>query len=144
MTFYNHYQVLGAKCTAYANTVGETGSDPVWLVGQTSASSAVPATSIDQYIEQKRAKYTFLTAAHSSRSFGKVTMTYSPKRFFNLKNPRDEHDLRGDASNNPQEQCYFQIIVGGANPNNNPGGVNVRVVIDYICLLTERKHLGQS
>lgn len=144
MTFYNHYQVLGAKATAYARQYADLGGDAVWLVGQTSASTTAPASNINQYIEQKRSKYTFLTAKLGAQNTGKVTVHYSPRRFFNLKNPRDEHDLRGDASSSPTENAYFQFIAGGGNPADNPGPVNVRVVIDYVVLLTERKHLAQS
>ena len=144
MTFYNHYQVIGAKATAHARVYADAAGDAIWLIGQTSAGTAAPGGNVNQLIEQKRAKYTFLTAKNGSDNTGKVTVHYSPRRFFNLKNPRDEHDLRGDASTSPAENCYFQFMVGADNPADNPTVVNVRVIIDYICLFTERKHLAQS
>lgn len=143
MTFYNHFQVLGAKATAYGMVYGTAAGDSVYMIGQLSGSTGAPATNINEAIEQKRASYRFLSAK-DDKSFGKVTVKYSPRTFFHLKNPADEHDLRGTATGNPTENAYFQFCVGGMNPLDNPTQINMRVVIDYIVLFTERKHLSQS
>lgn len=143
MTFYNHYQVLGSKATAYGMVYATNPSDSVYMIGQLSASTGAPATNINEAIEQKRASYRFLSSK-DDKSFGKVVVKYSPRRFFNLKNPQDEHDLRGSITSNPTENAYFQIMVGGMNPSDNPTQINLRIVIDYLVLLTERKHLSQS
>lgn len=144
MAFYNHYMVLGAKCTAHVDVANVTASDGICAVMKLSDSATVPSTSLNQAIEQKKSSYKFLTSRTGSRSLGSVTCFYSPKKFFSLKNPRDEHDLRGDAVSNPAENAYFQLQVYGTNPSDNPTAVNVRFICDYICLLTERKDMPQS
>lgn len=146
-TFYNHYTVLGAKCTAYCDVYGTVAGDAIVLTGKLTDKSVFTPTTVNHVIEENKSKWRFLTAKDGSKSSGSVTLYYSPKKFFNLKNVQDEHDLRGitgDSGTNPTENAYFHVAVGGMNPADNPTACNVRVVIEYRVLFTERKDLAQS
>lgn len=144
MAFYNHFMVLGAKCTAHVDVANTGANDGICAVMKLSDSGTVPSSSLNQAIEQNKNNYKFLTSRSGSKSLGNVSCYYSPKKFFGLKNPRDEHDLRGDGVSGPTENAYFQLQIYGTNPSDNPTAVNVRFICDYVCLLTERKDMPQS
>lgn len=143
-SWYDNYQVMGAKCTANARVYATNVSDAVWLVCQTSNDTTAPASNINQYIEQKDVRYTFLTSATGSKNIGRVSTTYSPRKQFAIKDPKDDQHLRAITTTSPAKNAYFQIIVGADNPADNPTTVGIRVVIDYLVLFTGRKHLAQS
>lgn len=142
--WYENYQVMGATATAHARVYASAAADAIWLIGQTSNDTSAPASTIEQYIEQKDVKYAFLTSAIGANNTGKVTVRYSPRKQFAIKDPRDDQDLRAATTASPFKNAYFQFAVGGDNPADNPTAVNIRVVIDYLVLFTGRKHLAQS
>lgn len=143
--FFNHYTVLGAKIAVHGNVYNDTVGSSCWLTCKLNSTTLPAATSIDQYIEQRGAAYTFLTTKGGSHSYGKVKATYSPKKFFSLKNPQDEHDLRGLlGASAPAENAYFIVTVGASNPGDDATAINCRAIIDYTVLLSERKALSSS
>lgn len=145
--FYNHYMVLGAKITAHFDVYSDAAGDSMIAVAKLSDTSTWTPTDVNTLIEQNKSNYRFLTSRPGSRNQGTVKAYYSPRKFFNLKNPRDEHDLRGvtgDAGSSPTENAYFHIGVAGMNPADNPTAVNVRVIVEYRVLYTERKNIAAS
>ena len=146
-SFYKSYVVLGAKATCYFDVYSNSASDSVWGLGKTSTVSTQPATNINQAIEQNQVSYTFLTSRSGDRNSGKISVYYSPRKHFGLKDPSDNGDLvgiTGDSGTDPTAQAYFQFQVGGNNPADNPTPVNCRVLIEYVVKFTERKELTQS
>lgn len=143
--FYDNYVVLGSKATCFAEVYGTAASDSVWLIGNVGQTIGAPASNINQAIEQNKVKYTFLGGKTSSKSLGKVSIYYSPKAVFGVKDVLDNGDLVGSlGSTDPPAPCYFHFQVGGNNPADNPTSVNCRVLIEYTVMLTGRKELEQS
>lgn len=143
MNFYEHYMVLGSKITAIGSQTTAASAD-AYLVAELKPSSAASTTNITTILEQKGANYRLITGRDGRFGSATVTAYYSPKKFFNLRNPRDEQDLRGTASSNPVENAYFQISVTPSLSSTDPSPVEVLCTIEYTVLLTERKPLAQS
>lgn len=144
--FYNHYQVIGAKITAHFTVISTGTVDNTIGVVKLSDTSTWTPTDINTLMEQNKVNYKFLTSGNGSRSYAKVVGYYSPRKFFGLKYPSDEHDLRGttgDSGTDPTENAYFHVGLGSAN-DGDPMLVPVRVVIEYRVKFTERKDIGAS
>lgn len=144
MGMYNHFTVLGSKISATGTVYATSASDSVIFGVQLKASSTVDQTSPVYVLEQGHTKWKQLTSDSGSDKSRTVTQNYSAKRFFNVMNPIDEHDLRGDVATSPTEGAYYHVICGGVNTSDNPTAINVRVTIDYVVMLTEPKSVGES
>lgn len=144
MNFYEHYMVLGSKITAIGSNYTTGVNQDVYLVAKLKPDSGATTTNIATIMEQGGASYRLLTSRDGNRSSAVVKCYYSPKKFFSLKNPRDEQDLRGIATSNPTENAYFQISAVGSTSASDPPPIEVLCTLEYTVLFTERKPLQQS
>lgn len=145
--FYQHYVVIGAKATCYFTMWDvASGSDCV-VVGKLGYNNTWVPTDVNTLIEQNKSSYKFMTARNGSRSTASLTLYYSPRKFFGLKDIEDEHGLRGitgDSGTSPAESAYFHFGCSAMNPADNPPQLNCRIVIEYRVKFTERKDLAAS
>lgn len=143
-TFYDHYNVLGSKCTAQFTSTGTVDLEDTNIVGimlkDNTAISAVKTT----LLEQPKASAKILTQSNAAQR-RTVYKSYSARKFFNLKDVEDNRTVVGaSVSSNPNEQAYYHIFCTSADAQvaiTNPGPVNVMVTIDYIVNFSERKTL---
>lgn len=147
--FYNHYTVIGAKCSAHYQNHSNVSSDGQAAVCQTDVASTWTPSTIMDMMEQGRAKYKFLTPAGGSKDQCTVVTYYSPKKLFGVPDPKSSLVLRGltgDAGtgNNPSTLAYFHVGLAGTQAAGNPGAATVIVTIDYIVYYSGRKTLAQS
>jgi len=141
--FYDHYIVLGSRCTAQfrANDSTATGFSYVGIT--LSDRIAGTATSPSEAMERNNVSYKLLTGIAAN---GVVTCrkNFSAKRFFGLTNVSDNRGILGaNTVSNPTEDAYFiinQYPTGGYDPTS----IVVKVQIDYIVKFTERKFIPQS
>lgn len=144
MNFYHKFCVIGSKMTAYCDVYSTTQSNAVALLGKLSETQDNFTGDLNSVIERKNAKWKFLTARQGSRSAGTIQVYYSPKKFLGLNSIKDQGNLRGSANDPPTRKVYFTVGVAGINSSDDPAPPNLRIVVDYTVLLTERKDLGQS
>lgn len=147
--FYDHYTVLSSKATATFDVYSTLAGDGMVIVAKVSDKASWAPTNIGTLIEQNETNYKFLTSRQGSRSIGSVSASYNPKKMFSVTNPADEHDLRGITGDigtgaDPTENAYFHFGTAGMNSADDPTAVNVRVVVEYRVLFTERKDLAAS
>lgn len=142
--FYDHYTVIGSKCTArfFSDTsAANTGNAMVGVMVKDNATTTnTPSTMLEQ-------TNTYPKMLTNSSAQGAVIATkgYSAKRFFGLSNVNDNRTVVGaQFGSSPTDQAYFHVYVTPTTSSDNVGDVNVVVTIEYLCLMTERKTLTAS
>lgn len=139
--FYDHYTVVGSKISLRTTTIGTEAGASIAL-GCFLSDGSTPVITYDTVAEQGKGKY--IIAASGGEASKKLSLGFSPKRFFGVKDISADHRLKGVVdTSNPSELAYFcvwaQSMTGGAT-----SAFNVIVQIDYTVKYTERKSLAQS
>lgn len=148
MSFYNHYTVIGAKCTAQFSGNSPVQIAPAYVgVIVTAGANDLLATTQEEMWEQGRTKRPgiagFVGTSDRRGAGGKIhTKTFSHKKFFGVP-VAGQSQYRGNDATNPSEQAWFQIYASAIG-GNDPGVLSVLVTIEYIALLTEAKVLPSS
>lgn len=148
-TMYNHYMVMGSKISA--TFFPETASgDYNAIVGvkvddDTSLSPAVNMTTL---IEQPNNLFKWrMLRSNALETKNSVTIKnwYSPKKFFDIKDVKDNMDTLGAlVTNNPNEACNYILVVGHGDDNADLPVIKILVNIEYIVLFSEPKDMVQS
>ncbi len=139
---YDHYTVYGSKITAtFTNNVATAiipGLYGIFLDDNTTLTYAQGAEVIEGNQRQSRWKTT-TGIENSDRS---VSIGFSAKKFFGVSSlaPSEYRSLSGA---NPTEGAAFVVWysnIGGGDP----GVGNFLVEIEYLALMTEKRHVVQS
>lgn len=144
--FYNHYIVLGSKITV--TTVGHitdvAGNMVPAAMGIYLDDSTTNPSTYQQLIEQGRTRYT-ITNQHTGEAKKKVSNYYSCKKFFNVKDVKDNVTRLGAANSaNPSDLAVFNLWLQALDGSSTTSPVQCIVQIDYICLYSEPTDLAQS
>lgn len=142
--FYDHYVVIGSRITVRFMPNGDTALTNSSLCSITLEDDATASTTIPSLIERTGAVIGYMGTADGK---GSVTLRkgFSAKKFFNKADVRDNSQLGGKLGvSNPAEEAYFHINVSAVDGVTNPAAVECAVLIEYICVLSERKNLVQS
>lgn len=146
--FYNTYTVIGAKvtvnfCVQGVPTPSSTATQ--LAVGIYLCDDTTVPTTVEEMVEQGLSKWNYIIGvSQSGKAIRQMTHTYSPKKFHNIKDMKDNQALLGaDFSTNPVQQAYFAVW-SGACAGGDPGAISCDVIIDYIVLCSEPKTLAQS
>lgn len=102
------------------------------------------ATTEDSFslLSEKGTGRTMLANSDPSKKYYLKSM-YSAKSFFNIKNIKDNSDRLGaQFGTNPAEDVIYTITQYAMGVD--PVPINIKVVIDYYCLLSEPRDLTQS
>lgn len=141
--FYNQYTVIGSKITILAGSQSSSASDNLLISMNLADSSGAPLTPVDM-MERTGAVWTYLTNMYGTGATRKLTKKYSAKRFFQHKSIKDADDQRTNFGSNPANPTFYVISGTAADGISNPSAVTILVQVDYICLLTGRKQVGES
>lgn len=145
MALYNHYQVIESKCYfKYANITGGNEVPVYYDIFITDAGNRVNSWSAIDFLENKEATGKAYQVGTERGYIGApigLTKYWKSKDFFAM--PQNTSSLRGDASNNPVDQAYFECGVCPIQGVDAPT-LNFVVVIEYIAVFTERRTLTVS
>ena len=146
---FDRYTVVGSRCTAQPFHTLSTGVNPGLILLHLSESGtdligAHGAGGVENIIEQPR-------LSRSARNFGsnlgagpvKLTRNFSAKKF--LKGFKvGLSPYTSDIGSFPTEGAFFEVAVCSPDDSSDPGGIQIRVVIDYIILFSEPKQADAS
>lgn len=139
-TLYSHYQVLGSKCTARASLVAAAdGNEQVILMAHVDDTAGPPASSATTFLEQRGCRYAIMAGANTTRTHGKVSCTYSPRKLWAVTDPRDLKSLGAAVGANPTDVAYGNFAVASYTSGGNAGSINVYFTIDFVCLFSRRQ-----
>lgn len=151
MAVYNHCTVVGSKITirAYNQTVNTGVPGLVVCKLSSSGIEIASATNLEDLLEDPRLTGRKLGGAvgyNTSRSGANMIMVsnkFSARKFFGRRFIVGDALYRHTSGASPTEQAYFEICHHSLN-GNDPDPLTFTVQIDYICVFTEPKPLGQS
>lgn len=138
---YNHYLVVGSKITVtWSNGAGETSGDVPCRVGTfIDADASIGATNYYELIENGHGSSRLMASGNSNLyKITRTGATYSPKKFFNVQDPKDLRESLGSQFGaNPSEGAFFAVWAQplGAYTAN----LTANVVIDYTVVFGEPK-----
>jgi len=144
---YNHYVVVGAKCTAYFHDDNNASSQGV-LFGIALTDDHITTSDASTIMEQGTTTYRMGNGgpADNSGKGLKVVRKFSAKKFFNITNINDNiARLGAGVTSDPTELAFFSIFCG-----HTPGSTSdlaahlVTVVLEYLVIFSEPKEQGQS
>jgi len=142
MTMYDHFVVIGAK--AIVTFVNNDTSDAM-IVGIDIRDSVNAEPDSRVIIESGTAKYANISERASGAN--QITLEYkvNPSRFLGRSKPLSDPQLKGSATANPTEQCYFHIFAGNLDDQGTLGtSVTANIIIEYQVILIEPKPVGLS
>lgn len=146
LQFYNHYIVIGSKIrvTAIRSVGADTSFPAAYLSLQLTDSPSFinPATDYNKMLENGLIKHKLWAP-----SFATATMSlgYSPKKFYNIKDLKDNVTRIGSAfGSNPNDEAYWTITYNPLDGIATATPIRFVVVIDYIVMLSEPKDLAIS
>lgn len=142
--WYNHYIVVGAKITFKLFPSTNTTNVPNAVGVYISDDTTIP-TAYDSLIMQGRGQYKIVPTAQTSGGVYTFTQRYSCKKFFNIKDVKDNFRLLGAPfGSDPTEGAVFNIWCQPVDKLTNTGGFTGMAVIDYIVDLSEPKDIPDS
>lgn len=137
---FNHYTVLGSRCSAKVAFQGSTVSTS--MVGMYLTDGKIsPYTDSDQFQEARKGTTRLLSSGQSQSV--RIAQNYSAKKFHNVTDVKDNTGRLGaSVSGSPTEEAFFNMwcqTKDGATKN-----FTFIVEIDYIVSFSEPKDLTQS
>lgn len=147
--FYNHYVVIGSKITVKWQLGTPNEGLNVIFVGTKITDDAGPIITTGNLFENLSERgFSYKMFNPNSNMIRPVTTrsSYSPKKFFNVANVKDNFDRLGAlVTANPTEQAVYQLWYANSR-DVSLGGVLMQafVTIDYIVMFSEPKDIAQS
>ena len=144
--FYDHYVVLGSmiKVMAWSTSSGsETGSG---LMGSLlSDTTSTPTLTHTNILEQGKCRYKPYTTATGSKAATTSYNKFSCKKFFGLKDVRDNRGLVGAGfGTTPTEEAIFWVFCLSSQTGLDPTPTAFTIQIDYIIMFSEPKLIAAS
>jgi len=146
--FFDHYTVVGSKCTIKAVS-GQIGL-PCCLGLALKDSATQINTSAKALRERGGTKLRLLAPVGGGANKQIITQTYSAKKFHGMSSVVGESQLRGNTSaiadynNNPSEQAFYHVVVAPQHQGDDVGLQIVQVDIQYTVVYTEPRVLASS
>lgn len=139
---YNHYVVLGSKIRIYQFGQDDTSTSKVFgFLGCYLGDDATNYTDYTTLIENRMGRF---CRATSDSSLSRLTHTFSTKKFFNVKDVKDNLDRLGaNVSSAPTELANFKVW---AQPTNKTSSQTFycNFMVEWIVLFSERKDVPAS
>lgn len=140
MAMYDHYTVIGAKITVQFQNIDATYAQMCFLHVQDGTSTNIDARVL---VENGQCTYTMLGAKGEGRTCASLSLKCNPARFLSRSKPMSDPELKGSASSNPSEQCFFVVTVAPPNASDT-STVYLFPVIEYVVVFHEPKQLALS
>jgi len=145
MPLYDHYTVIGAKCTAtFIPTldIDGAGDSLGMMAGVSLRRSATPFT--DQRAIQEDRNVTFGGLGNFNSPSRRFSRSFSARKFLGISHPMSETLIRGTQTANPGQQAFFHIWISPQAFAVAQGTWQVSVDIMYMAVFTEPKLPGES
>ncbi len=137
---FNHYIVLGSKISVRFSASGTTGESAA-CGAYVSDTTTKPYADYNTYIEARKGTWRISTIQRNAISFKSF---YSARKFFNIKDPRDNFARLGaSTAADPAETAVF-IVWMQALDKSSTAVYTATVTIDYIVEYGEPKDIAAS
>lgn len=142
MQFFNHFTVLGSKCTA--SLVNGSSTPCILGIQLRDSSTSISGTSPETVLE--RPDVTYRMSMASGNGAVSVTKNFSASKYFGMKKSAiiNDSEYRGNASASPTEQAYYHVFVSPTVSTDDVPATNITVRLEYFAVLNEPKVLTSS
>lgn len=141
---YNHYCVIGSKITVKIQYTANSANVGMGAVGLFLSDDPTYANTVNALTEQNRSNWRMVSPSYYDKPIT-LTKTFSPRKFFNIVDPKDNVLRIGSAfGSSPTEQASFVLWAGSADTTQDHSSFSCYVMIDYIVMLSEPKEVAQS
>lgn len=141
MVLYDHYVVIGAKIVVTFSTTDPAGDGN--MCGVTVRDNSTALTTANSIMEARYISYGGLGGETNGPPIS-VELSVNPNYFLGRSKPLSDPDLKGSASANPVEQCYFHVFGYPCEIARDSSGMQVQARIEYETVLIEPKQPGAS
>lgn len=146
-SLYDQYIVLGSKITAYISYKEQTTvNNPPMAVGiYLSDDTKIPYVDWQGLVEARKGTFRMMTPMQFAPV--KVMSKYSAKKFFNVKDVKDNETRIGAAVNSDPDDEAAYIIWGnttGTHDATESVALNVNIIVDYCILFSEPRDIPRS
>lgn len=147
MSIYNHYQVFGAKITF--KVFNSTNTTPYVMGIKLDDSSTIAGSlnTAEAILEQNRVLRKLVSnPANATGRDTQCTMYFNAPKFFGIDRKAFAGNpiYRGNDSNNPQEDAYFQCFIAPTNGLADLQAFDCQVEITFYSMFSEPKDIAQS
>lgn len=145
MAFYDHYVVTGAKLTltAMSQSTSFPAANQIITLKIRDSTTGAPSD-IAVPIEQGDCTYGVIGSGNGGSSQLTLQSAVNPARFLGRRQALSDPNLKGSATANPGEECFFQITVAALASSDDPPPIDFLVKIEYTAHFIEPKNLIQS
>jgi len=144
---YNHYMVLGSKIRASGHmasaSTGNISNGRLTLRLLSTVGSPDTPDSIVDLLEAQNTTSVPIHNQAAGMATKWVTKGFSARKYFGVKDIRDNHEFGAYYNANPTTSAYFNVVVMGAAA----GTLNtsyVTIIIDFIALFSQQKMVADS
>lgn len=141
MVMYSHYTVIGAKIRI---TFANGDSSNFQTVGSYISAVTTEQSDLRILVENGGCQYKTLSPKGGSRDMCTIVQSINPPKWLGRSKPLAVDELRGSASANPTEQCYFHVFAGEYAQGTDSSAVVANIQVDYVVVFTEPKQLSLS
>lgn len=143
-SLYDNYIVVGSKITAKFWSTGVTANTACANVGILLKDKNTIETSNTLWMERPNNSFKTLGPVTGPNALQTVTKSFSAKKFFSLKDVKDNVGVYGAAFGaDPSDVAYYQLVVSPASTI-DISNVYITVVIDYMVLCLKPKDIAES
>lgn len=144
MALYDHYVVLGSKIKCWFTQTGATPTtrEPLRVGINLNDDNSEEKTASSDYLESYYSNTALLGPTNEADTVY-VEMAVNPNKFLGVKSPQGEDSVKGSASANPVEQCYFHVFAVPMT-SADPDAIYVAVELEYTAVLIEPTLVGES
>lgn len=141
--FYNHYTVQSSKIKVeyVHNDVVAIGGAFIGLY--LSDDATIPSSGL-KIAEQGLGKYQTVTEDRAPTRSPKLSNYFSAKKFFNISDIKDNHQLGAAFGANPTEEAFYNVWIAPLDGLSDVGQYTCLVTIDYTVIMHEPKSLTTS
>lgn len=143
MVMYKYYTVIGARVRIDAWN-GDTSDSQVIAAFIKNSTTAISTTALfETAMETNAGRYTLLGSNTGGPNNKTLSINFSSRRFFGVKNIIDNDVYRGTTASDPTDNAYLHIV-GIPQTSSDSNSIRCTVMIEYIALLTEPLQLPSS
>lgn len=144
-TFYNQYVVIGSKITVRYSLQTTTTLNAPATVGIFLSDDTTSSSTPSEMMEQGLSKWRTIPCVANQFGSAQISHNYSPKKFFQIANIKDNRTTLGAAfGSNPTQDAYFTVWAGCMDGSIDLPQILLSVTIEYLVLCSEPKTLAQS
>lgn len=144
-TLYQKYIVVSSKISVKFWSTGVTANTSCANVGILLKDNNNAETNLTLWMERPNTSFKTLGPVTGPNSYQQLSKTFNAKKFFSLKDIKDNVDAYGsDFGDTPPDVAYYQIVVAPAQSTLDISNVYMTVVIDYNVLCLKPIDIAQS